>query len=30
MSLDTITKGITAINAISDLPDVKVALGETH
>lgn len=31
MSLDTITKGLTAaINAISDHPDVKVALGETH
>ncbi len=31
MSLDTITKGLTAaINAISKSPDVKVALGETH
>ena len=31
LSLDTITKGLTAaINAISDHPDVKVALGETH
>lgn len=31
LSLDTITKGLTAaIHAISDHPDVKVALGETH
>ena len=31
MSLDTIKKGLTAaIHAISDHPDVKVALGETH
>lgn len=31
MSLDTITKGLTAaIHAISNHPDVEVALGETH